>query len=258
MVKLLITMARQEDELAVLASSFRVAPEDIPLAASSLGDSALICRNNGDAIAVCRVAGLYARGDGPGDVQLRVSQLRLLATPVAIPEHRATRTSGVTVAPLHDATYDAVMAELAARPSRPEGFAEDQAPFSTGSAPDFDDVADAVAAAYANTCAFTGTPLLSIGGMTNGSPAAIRPLASGGTPRVTNFIAAIPSARLAFEAGHLTLGTRYEFIVVLDRIDPELLEMLNPIGRLRLPAEREARPDPQGLEYHRTSIFNRP
>lgn len=85
--------------------------------------------------------------------------------------------------------------------------------------------------------------------------AAIRPLANGGALHVSNFLCLEFTAASAFRRGHIAIGKGFELIPDLSRIDPELLERLNPIGRLRLPEADIARPDPSALAFHRTSIF---
>lgn len=85
--------------------------------------------------------------------------------------------------------------------------------------------------------------------------AAIKPLAAGGALHVSNFLCLELAAATAFSGGHITIGKGYELIPDLSRVDPELLERLNAIGRLRLPETEIARPDPMALEFHRTNIF---
>jgi predicted restriction endonuclease len=85
--------------------------------------------------------------------------------------------------------------------------------------------------------------------------AAIRPLVAGGALHVSNFLCLEQSAALAFRQGHIAIGNRYELLVDLSRLDPELLERLNPPGRLRLPEAGIARPDLSALAYHRANVF---
>ena len=85
--------------------------------------------------------------------------------------------------------------------------------------------------------------------------AAIRPLTSGGMLHVSNFLCLETAAADAFRQGHISVGKSYGLIVDLSRIDPELLERINPLGRLRLPASEIARPDEAALAYHRHNVF---
>ena len=85
--------------------------------------------------------------------------------------------------------------------------------------------------------------------------AAIRPLASGGALHVSNFLCLETAAADAFRQGHVSVGKSLGLIVDLSRIDPELLERINPLGRLRLPESEIARPDAAALAYHRHNVF---
>ena len=81
------------------------------------------------------------------------------------------------------------------------------------------------------------------------------PLAAGGALHVRNFLCLTSVAANAFRRGHLAVGPAFQIIVDLSHIDPELLEALNPIGRLRLPEMPIGRPDPDALAFHRAKIF---
>lgn len=115
----------------------------------------------------------------------------------------------------------------------------------------------AVLGAYDNSCAMTGArgkPALGV--MLDGlDVVAIRPLADGGGLHVSNFLCLSDAAKTAFEAGHLAIGPALELLVDLSRIDPELLERLNPLGRLRQPEGVQAQPDPHALAWHRNAVF---
>ena len=114
-----------------------------------------------------------------------------------------------------------------------------------------------VLANYGHSCAMTGQQF--------GAPeallheqlqvVAIRPLVLGGALHVSNFLSLSAQAASAFRGGLLTVGKNLELIADLSRIDPELLESLNPIGRLRAPEPAIAQPDPLALAFHRANIF---
>jgi hypothetical protein len=104
-------------------------------------------------------------------------------------------------------------------------------------------------AAYGDACAFTGRDL--------SKEAAADPrgylLNLGTNPDSLDAGELIPAtldAIFAFERGHLTIGQRYNLLVDLERIDPELLEALNPIGRLRLPESPAFHPSQVKLTPH--------
>lgn len=135
------------------------------------------------------------------------------------------------------------------------GFVYDGAP-----APSTDTLTDLYAAvlrAYDNRCAMTGVrgkPALGV--MLDGlEVVAIRPLADAGALHVSNFVCLSEAAQTAFEAGHIAIGPGLELLVDLSRIDPELLERLNPLGRLRRPEGHQAQPDQAALAWHRGTVF---
>lgn len=108
------------------------------------------------------------------------------------------------------------------------------------------------------TCAMTGTAFAAMEGIhPDLQVSAIRPLAAGGAHDVSNFIALSADADIAFQRGHLSVGSNHSLLADLSRIDPELLERLNPDGRLRLPADRRAWPSADSLAFHREHIFAR-
>lgn len=127
--------------------------------------------------------------------------------------------------------------------------------FSLPETPDIKPMVNTIIDAYERHCAFTGEFLVTRG--TGAEATWIQPLSEGGPFALSNMIVGVPGALNAFRRGHLTLGQHGEFIVALDQIDPELLAMLNPTGRIVLPEFEQARPDPAALEWHRTVIFNR-
>ena len=135
------------------------------------------------------------------------------------------------------------------KPRKPKGFRESQSGFS-GQSADF----SAIFAAYNNVCAFTGEAL---------AEAALADprghlLVLGSDPLTTdpNFIIpTCPDAIFAFERGHLTIGPGFNFLVDLEWIDPEFLQRLNPIGRLRLPVAPFILPSAAALAAHRLAFM---
>lgn len=137
-------------------------------------------------------------------------------------------------------------AGVARNPNRDgKAFEETQAPF-TGRAPDL----AATFAAYDFHCAFTGDDLH--------AEAAVDPLGAllllTGRPARSAMVPACLDAIYAYEHGHLALGPRYNFLVDLERIDPEFLERLNPIGRLALPEDAALHPPQALLKAHREAV----
>jgi len=129
-----------------------------------------------------------------------------------------------------------------ARKPEGQGFDEAQGRFAA-------DALSSVYAAYGNVCAFTGTDLRIL--------SAADPLGYmlnlSGDPLTTDRTLLIPAthdAVKAFEKRHLALGPNYNFLVDLEAIDPEFLERLNPIGRLRLPSDPSFAPSMTALTPH--------
>lgn len=100
-----------------------------------------------------------------------------------------------------------------------------------------------------NLCALTGAPLVP-----EAIPTAIR---WEGPDRlhVNNLLLLSPSAEQAFREGHFTIRDDLSIIVDFRRIDPELLELINPDGRLLVPQNPALRPAPVNLAWHRRHIF---
>jgi hypothetical protein len=111
------------------------------------------------------------------------------------------------------------------------------------------DALSSVLAAYDFACAFTGRDLRT---QFSADPLGFVLNLSGDplTSDRTLLIPATHEAVLAFERGHLALGPNYNFLVDLEHIDPEFLERLNPIGRLRLPTDLTFAPSQAALTPH--------
>jgi hypothetical protein len=105
-------------------------------------------------------------------------------------------------------------------------------------------------AAYGFRCAFTGTELVEAAGI---DPAGNLLRLGPGDLTFANAVPACDDAIFAYERGHLAIGTRREFLVALDVVSPELLERLNPVGRLTAP-ESGPGPDPWLLKSHRDAF----
>lgn len=85
--------------------------------------------------------------------------------------------------------------------------------------------------------------------------AAIRPLTAGGPLHVSNFLCLEHHVAQAFREGHISVGPGLELIVDLSQLDPELLERLNPLGKLTLPQAAVAQPDRDAIAFHREHVF---
>lgn len=128
------------------------------------------------------------------------------------------------------------------KPKRPKGFKEAQARIAT-------DPLATLHAAYGHACAFTGRDLRA---ESLADPRGYL-LVLGPDPLTSEPTLLIPASLAAihaYERNDLALGPRYNFLVDLETIDPELLESLNPIGRLRLPSDPALAPSQAALTPH--------
>lgn len=73
----------------------------------------------------------------------------------------------------------------------------------------------------------------------------------------TLLIPATLDAIYAFEQGHIAIGPRYNFLVDMERINPEFLESLNPIGRLHLPSNPAFLPSLTALSASVIALMSR-
>lgn len=135
------------------------------------------------------------------------------------------------------------MSEKPRKPRKPRGFDETQAPFRTRAAelaPLFE--------AYGYRCAFTDADLRAEA-QADLHGAVVR--LNGASNAPGEVIPACLDAINAFERRHLAIGTRHEFLIAKDVIDPEFEERLRAIGRLELPVKTTFHPNPALLERHR-------
>ncbi len=86
-------------------------------------------------------------------------------------------------------------------------------------------------------------------------PVVIFPKGAEAGLHVNNLLLLSPDAEAAFNAGHLSVRDDFAVLVDLERIDPELLERINPLGRLLVPANPALRPAPENLAWHRRMVF---
>ena len=116
-----------------------------------------------------------------------------------------------------------------------------------------------VFAAWEFRCAFTGADLTE---EAKADPfGALLRLVIPDDPSLLPPGSAIPAcldAIWAYEQGHLSIGSRGEFVVALDVISPEFLEALNPIGRLTPPRDEQHQPDRRILDAHLRDMLRPP
>jgi hypothetical protein len=131
------------------------------------------------------------------------------------------------------------------KPRKPKGFGEAQALFGIAAE------LGPVFAAYGYRCAFTGIDLR-VEAAADPHGAVVRLNAASNAPG--DVIPACLEAINAFDRGHLSVGTRHQFLVAKDLIAPEFEERLRPIGRLELPSETAFYPNPALLKRHRQAF----
>lgn len=283
MPHLVLTVNSETSEPLLLGGRYRLQRRHGGEVAAALGGEVILYGTSrtqrAGYFARARLTGLEIGPDGEEHVWARLDQLSYFATVVPLEEGGRTFEPGLSGSParrrgllaqsvraIDEETFARIAAAggiAAAEPmSQAEpGFAEaPQAAFDAtarqGTEPDT--LRGLVFAAYGHRCAFTGlseryrlAPPDSIGLVP------IRPRLEGGSGRATNFLPMSAGARRAWSEGHMMLGRRLEIVVSLDRIDPELLERMNPLGRLAAPADAALGPDPEALRYHALFVFNR-
>lgn len=101
---------------------------------------------------------------------------------------------------------------------------------------------------FEHRCALTDAPVSRL------DVVAIQPRELGGDLHVGNLLPLSPPARAAFIAGHVAIGLDFRIRIDPLRIDPELEKRLR-VGRIRIPKQRDRRPDPRFLAFHLTHVF---
>jgi putative restriction endonuclease len=110
---------------------------------------------------------------------------------------------------------------------------------------------------YNFTCAMTGLSIINGGGRPEVEAAHIRPVGDdhNGPDSMRNGIALSRSIHWMFDRGLLSLTDGYEILMVNKLIPDPIKRLLNPDGKIILPADRRLCPHPQFLQYHRERIF---
>jgi len=114
-----------------------------------------------------------------------------------------------------------------------------------------------VRAIYNFTCAMTGLSIINGGGRPEVEAAHIRPVGNdhNGPDSMRNGIALSRSIHWMFDRGLLSLTDGYEILMAKQLIPDPIKRLLNPDGKILLPADRRLYPHPQFLHYHRERIF---
>jgi len=114
-----------------------------------------------------------------------------------------------------------------------------------------------VRAIYNFTCAMTGLSIINGGGRPEVEAAHIRPVGNdhNGPDSMRNGIALSRSIHWMFDRGLFSLTDGYEILMAKKLIPDPIKRLLNPDGKILLPADRKLCPHPQFLQYHRERIF---
>jgi putative restriction endonuclease len=156
-----------------------------------------------------------------------------------VPPGDRTEYSGANIRE-EPAEYDRpVVEQLVRRPFRDAAFSKN------------------VVRAYGATCAMTGLRLVNGGGRCEVEAAHIRPVGGDhcGPDSVRNGIALSRTVHWMFDRGILSLTDDYEVLMAKGLVPDTVEKLINPGGRIIVPADARMRPHQQFLRYHREHIF---
>ncbi|TFI56638.1 restriction endonuclease [Sphingomonas parva] len=110
--------------------------------------------------------------------------------------------------------------------------------------------------AYDERCAVTGLKLINGGGRAEVEAAHIQPVEANGPDIVSNGLALSGTAHWMFDRGLIGLDEDMQILVSRQANDPDSIRgVINPSGRLLLPARPADRPHPQFIDWHRKHCF---
>jgi putative restriction endonuclease len=115
--------------------------------------------------------------------------------------------------------------------------------------------ADAVKAAYENTCAMTGLRIINGGGRAEVQAAHIRPVADRGPDSVRNGLALSSTIHWMFDRGLVSIDDDLSLLIARNRVPDTIERLLNPDRQLRRPLRADLVPHSQFLRYHRMQVF---
>ncbi|HMO70551.1 MAG TPA: HNH endonuclease [Paracoccaceae bacterium] len=115
-----------------------------------------------------------------------------------------------------------------------------------------------VRAAYGFRCAVSGLRLRNGGGRPEVQAAHIRPVEHRGSDSVRNGLALSGTLHWMFDRGLLSVADDFSILVSHNKVPREVTErLIDPGGRLVLPADRRDWPHPENLRWHRDHVFGR-
>lgn len=112
----------------------------------------------------------------------------------------------------------------------------------------------AVRRAYDNRCAFTGLALINGGGRPEVQAAHIRPVEHDGPDSIRNGLALSGTMHWLFDRGLITVADDGAILTAKGALPDQVLGLLNPDGRVRLPIDTSETPHPMFLKHHREVI----
>ena len=111
---------------------------------------------------------------------------------------------------------------------------------------------EAVKAAYDNRCAMTGLKIINGGGRAEVQAAHIMPVADNGPDSVRNGLALSGTIHWMFDRGLVSVDEDFSLLVARDKVPDTINRLLNPDGRLIMPAREDLQPHQKFLQHHRS------
>jgi putative restriction endonuclease len=112
-----------------------------------------------------------------------------------------------------------------------------------------------VRSAYENRCALTGLHLINGGGRPEVQAAHIVPVSDNGSDSVRNGLALSGTIHWLFDRGLVSVGEDMAILTADQHIPEAVKHLLNPSGRVNLPADGSLWPHPKFLRHHRETYF---
>ena len=109
--------------------------------------------------------------------------------------------------------------------------------------------------AYDNTCAISGLRIINGGGRAEAQAAHIRPVRANGPDSLRNGVALSSTFHWMFDRGLISIDDDYSLLFKRNAVPANVLSLVNPDGRLRVPKQEIYRPHRRFLEYHRERVF---
>lgn len=109
--------------------------------------------------------------------------------------------------------------------------------------------------AYECRCAITGLKIINGGGHPEMEAAHIRPVEQNGLDSVRNGIALTRTAHWLFDRGLISIDDDYTLLKAKRLISQEVERLFDPSGKVNVPMDERARPNPVFLQWHRDNCF---